>query len=573
MNTADLSEIIANLRDVGGEPAEIEAKSALGGIPQSLRQTLSAFSNTDGGIILLGIDENTGFSIVELPDPIKLRDQLMQMSRDDLTPPLRIRTDILEIEGKFVVIAEVPPVTPDLLPVYVTSRGVTGGSYLRSGDGDRLLTHAEIALLVSARSQPTYDHESVPGTTVADLNQDSLRRTLARVRANFPKLGLNDDTTILYRLGITSASAPESALTLAGLLSFGEFPQQFFPQLMVSIVSYATPQINFSATRFLDNVTARGSIPEIVDTCLHVIRRNLAVRALITERGTRVDELEFPLEAVRESIVNALLHRDYSPVTRGTQIQVELFPDRLIIRSPGGLYGGISAEDLGQRVISTSRNALLASLLSETYLPGTSELVTENRASGIPAIFAATREYGLPLPSFTATITTFTVEFSRTELFTTAVNEWITGLGYKPLSQSLKVALAMLHRANLTPAMLRNWGINQPDLTKVLRELVTSGLAVKKNTRRSIEYALNPNYQPPKFTSPKSGMTVSQSLQTQESASTTELSELTGLSRTTVLNQLHKLMAAGLVAATSPARSPKNRYRWIGVATTTTLSE
>ncbi|MEK8228528.1 ATP-binding protein [Oerskovia sp. M15] len=112
-----------------------------------------------------------------------------------------------------------------------------------------------------------------------------------------------------------------------------------------------------------------------------MLRRNLATRAVMGDTG-RTDRLEFPLEGVREALVNALMHRDYSGITRGTQVQVELFPDRLVVRSPGGLYGGIAIDQLGEEGVSSSRNTVLASLLADAYMPNDTQLVAENRSSG-----------------------------------------------------------------------------------------------------------------------------------------------------------------------------------------------
>ncbi|MFD0518158.1 ATP-binding protein [Paractinoplanes durhamensis] len=256
------------------------------------------------------------------------------------------------------------------------------------------MTEAEIALTMAARTQPAYDREVIDGTSVQDLDDEAVRRTLRRVRVGFPKLAQSDDTMVLFRLGITAGSSVDAPLTLAGLLAFGQFPQQFFPQLMVSVVVHGPD--SSSGTRFLDNQTVRGPIPEMVETTLAMLRRNLAVRAVISEHGSRVDEVEYPLEAVREAVVNALMHRDYSPVTRGTQVQIELFPDRLVVRSPGGLYGGVIVDELGEEGVSSSRNAVLSSLLADTYLPSSNELVAENRSSGIPAMLAVARRRGLP---------------------------------------------------------------------------------------------------------------------------------------------------------------------------------
>ena len=231
MSTADVAQMLAALTRTGGEPERVEAKRASGGLHQAARETLSAFANTDGGTLLLGVDQESGFTVADLDDPVKLRDGLVQMSRDDLTPPLQISTEIVEVEGRLVVVAEVPPSPADQRPVYVTTQGITG-SYLRTGDGDRRMSQAEVAMIFASRSQPLHDGEVVEGTGVADLDQDALRRTIQRVRTNSPRFGRADDTTVLCRLGITAEARDDSPLTLAGLLTFGQFPQQWFPQLM-----------------------------------------------------------------------------------------------------------------------------------------------------------------------------------------------------------------------------------------------------------------------------------------------------------------------------------------------------
>ncbi|MGW4941633.1 ATP-binding protein [Actinoplanes sp. NPDC004185] len=560
----DVLELLATLRRIGGEPTRIEAKRASGGLPKSVRETLSAFSNTDGGTLLLGVDEESGFGLVDLQDPVALRDGLVQMSRDDLTPALQISTEIVEIEGRRIVVAEVPPAPADRRPVYVTAQGITGGSYLRGGDGDRHLTESEIAMLVAARVQPLYDREPVAGSSIEDLDDDAVRRTLRRMRTGFPKLAQSDDATVRFRLGINAAASPDSPLTLAGLLAYGQFPQQFFPQLMVSVVVYGSEPSY--GTRFLDNQTVRGSIPEMVETTVSVLRRNLAVRAVISDRGGRVDEVEYPLEAVREAVVNALMHRDYSPVTRGTQVQIELFPDRLVVRSPGGLFGGVIVDELGEEGISSSRNAVLASLLADTYLPSSNELVAENRSSGIPAMLDVARRRGLPRPNFRSSISSFVVTMARSELLNPEVRHWIAGLHAQLPTPAHEIALAMLRENYLTNEMLRQWGVDRIAAGQVLRDLVDQGLAVKGGGRRYARYVLDPaasgrTAQPDLF----SGLLpdVGEALRYRGEATAGELAELTGLSRNAVLNHLRSLTKAGTAVAVGAARSPKRRYRWV----------
>lgn len=568
MSAESVREALATLRRMGGEPTRIEAKRAAGGLPKAVRETLSAFSNTDGGTILLGVDEASGFSAVELTDPSSLRDALVQMSRDDITPPLQISTEIVDVEDQRLVVAEVPPMPADRRPVYVTAQGISGGSYLRGGDGDRHMTEAEIALIVAARTQPVYDREVVDGTSVQDLDEEAWRRTLRRVRAGFPKLAQSDDATVLFRLGITAGRSADASLTLAGLLAFGQFPQQFFPQLMVSVVVHSPD--SSSGTRFLDNQTVRGPIPEMVETTLAMLRRNLAVRAVISEHGSRVDEVEYPLEAVREAVVNALMHRDYSPVTRGTQVQIELFPDRLVVRSPGGLYGGVVVDELGEEGISSSRNAVLSSLLADTYLPSSNELVAENRSSGIPAMLAVARRRGLPRPSFRSSIASFVVTMARSELLGPETRGWITQLGAHLPTQAHQLALAMLRDDYLTNEMLRQWGVDRVTAGQVLRDLVDQGLAVKEGGRRYARYVLDPAVSgrpqaPDLFStlSPPSPPDVEEALKTRGEATASELVDMTGLSRNAVLNHLRALAGNGAIEVLGAIRSPKRRYRWI----------
>lgn len=567
----DLAEILGVLRRVGGEPEGIEVKSGAGGFPTSVRESLVAFANTDGGTIIIGLDELAGFLVVPVSDLVRYRDNLVALARDAITPPLQIETDIVEVDEGRVLVANVPPARVDQKPVYVTAKGVTNGAYLRTGDGDRRMTEGEIALVYASRVQPTYDREAVEGTSTEDLDWTSLRRSLQRVRSGSAKLRVEDETMILYRLGVLAEPRSGSPLTLAGLLAFGEYPQRPFPQLMVSVVVH--PSEHDSDTRFLDNVTVRGSIPDMVAEALAVVRRNLAARAVQGEFG-RADRLEYPLESIREALVNALMHRDYSPLTRGTQVQVELHPDRLTVRSPGGLYGGLTTDDLGTEGASSSRNALLASLLSDTYLPGSEDLVAENRATGIPMMIRLARVSGLPRPAFFSTVLGFTVTMSRSELLGPAVRAWIVELGVPTPTPAHEIALAMMRGGPVTNAMLREWGADRITAGQVLRDLVNRGVAVKEGGRRYARYVLDPSYLPSARTEPLVVKTVDRPLSTTElvadslrslgDASADDLGALTGFSRPTIVAHLRRLIATGVAIADGARNSPKRRYRWVG---------
>ena len=108
-------------------------------------------------------------------------------------------------------------------------------------------------------------------------------------------------------------------------------------------------------------------------------------------------------------MTNALMHRDYSPYARGIQVQMELYSDRLEIRNPGGLYGGVRVEELGRVFTSSSRNAALAKLLEEVEMPRTGASVCENRGSGIARMAYAMQRAGKSAPEFRVTPTSVTV--------------------------------------------------------------------------------------------------------------------------------------------------------------------
>jgi ATP-dependent DNA helicase RecG len=134
--------------------------------------------------------------------------------------------------------------------------------------------------------------------------------------------------------------------------------------------------------RFLDSAAVGGPVPAMVASAVQAVLRNLRKASRVAGVG-REDLWEIGPEVIREAVVNAVMHRDYSPQARGAQIQVELFPDRLSVTSPGGLFGNVRLQTLGDSRTSSSRNARLAALLQEAGDPLTGRPVAENRGSGI----------------------------------------------------------------------------------------------------------------------------------------------------------------------------------------------
>jgi len=491
----DLKALLTELRDIGSDLTGVEVKAAASALPKSVRETLSAFSNGRGGLLVLGLAEADGFQPAPGFDPAKIRDDLASCCADDLTPPVRAEIDITRSDGAYVVVADIPPMDARDRPCYVTTRGMASGSFMRGGGGDRRLTQYEIQQLLANRGQPRDDEEIVPDAEVDDLDRDAVTLLLSRVRRNQPRAFANlPDLVALRRLQVLKLDGDGIARpTLAGLLALGNYPQQFVAQLAVSVVvvpATTMERVADGGRRFVDNRTIEGSVPVMVEQTLQALRNNMAHRSVVDGIG-RIDVPEYPVEALREAVVNALMHRDYSPLARATQVQVEMYSDRLVVRNPGGLFGTVSEEELGLDGMTSNRNSRLSRLLQDVVIPGTDRVVCENRGSGIPTMVAQLRRAGMDPPEFRSTMASFELTLRRATVLDEATVEWLGSLGQPGLTHEQRVALALMRQGHeVTNATLRRLGLERHEATTALRDLVGRGLVYSSGGRRFATYAL-----------------------------------------------------------------------------------
>lgn len=380
-----LDASIATMRKVGNDTQRCEVKEAGGGFPKSTLETLSAFSNGSGGYLILGLSEKNNFEPVDNFDPRSMQDALISAC-NAMTPAVRPETAILEVEGAPVLCAYIHEMLPRDKPCYITARGAFNGSFIRVGDGDRRLTGYEIDRLLEEHHQPRHDDEIVPEAMLEDLDGDLLDGFLKRQRELHPRvLGTKSDEDILLDLHVVRRDESDGILrpTLAGLMALGVFPQKFFPRLNVSFTAYAgTTKADYASDgrRYLDSQNIIGSIPYMVEDTLNALVRNMRMGAQMNGAFRR-DVPDYPLPAAREAIANALMHRDYSPESQGSQVQVNLYSDRLEILNPGGLYGNVTVETLGQSGVSSARNQFLSNILVTTAYPR-GGYVVENLGTG-----------------------------------------------------------------------------------------------------------------------------------------------------------------------------------------------
>ena len=411
MTMKSTKQLVKELRAAGSESTEVEVKSGLHGFPKSALETMSAFANGSGGTILFGLTDQT-FRPVKGFDAQRVHDAVSNAVRAKLTPHPAVELSVEEFEGGRVVRADVEEMPYFDKPCFVGSKGAYGGSYIRIGEGDHKLSEYEVSQLRDNRVQPGYDREPVENGNQETLNHQAVETLLDKARARTPSAFAGVEPRIaLKRLNVTTEATKRARPTLAGLLALGVYPQEFFPQLNVTFVAVpgtSLGEVDAGGVAFTDNQSFNGPIPALITASVEAVRRNSNRAAIITGEG-RTDVYDYPDVAVREAITNALMHRDYSSYARGIQVQMEMYSDRLEIRNPGGLYGGVRVEELGRVFTSSSRNAALAKLLEEVEMPRTGSSVCENRGSGIARMAFAMEQAGKAAPEFRVTPTSVTV--------------------------------------------------------------------------------------------------------------------------------------------------------------------
>lgn len=388
------TELIKLIEDIQLKKAEsnyIEVKSAQNGCPK-IFDTLSSFSNQqNGGTIIFGIDENDDYNVCGVYDAADLQKKIMEQSLQ-MEPVVRPLCTVAVIDGKTVVSAEIQEMDNFQKPCFYKGAGRLRGSYVRVADGDRLMTEYEVYSYEAFKQDIHDELRTNSRAELTDINTEEYQLYLLELKKNKPHPAKLEEKEINRLQGFVVDNKP----TVAALMLFSIYPQAYFPQLCITAVS--VPGKEMSATgsvgeRFIDNKRIEGSITQMLNDALIFVRKNMKVKTIIDpETGMRNDRTEYPVIAVRELVLNALIHRDYSIHTESAPITITMYSDRMEIENPGGLYGRMTLDNLGF-VSADTRNP---------YIAGTLEIMgeTENRYSGIPTIRSAMKSAGLPQPVF-----------------------------------------------------------------------------------------------------------------------------------------------------------------------------
>lgn len=392
MTNIDLLNLIDKVISSRSEYQYVELKAARKGCPEKFYDTLSSFSNRDdGGIIIFGIDEKNGYEECGVYDLQDIQQRITEQC-DSMFPKVRPLFSYAERNGRYFCSIEIPSIDISERPCYYSGKGRLKGSYVRVGTNDEPMTEYEIYSYEAYRKKYLDDIRTIPRVTDKSIDMDSIDNYIKLVSENKPNLSKLDKNQIAELMSITI----NDQYTLAATLLFGLYPQAYFPQLCIIATVLPTNdigQLGINGERFIDNVRIEGTIKDMLQQALLFVRKNTRTNTIIDPyTAERKDRTDYPLTAIREVLLNALVHRDYSIHTEGMPIQLQIFPSKIVVTNPGGLYGRLSLDQLGQMQADT-RNPVLATAL-ETLK------ITENRYSGIPTIRREMSEYGLPMPQF-----------------------------------------------------------------------------------------------------------------------------------------------------------------------------
>lgn len=430
--------------------------------------TLASLANSAGGHVLLGIAPRSR-EVHGVRNPDAALDTVFQAALL-VDPPLVLPMPVMmDYHGKAVLSVHIPTGLPH---VY----SVDGRYWGREGAQTNPLSARRLRQLLMVRGVVQFESRIPPGATLADLDQ-------VQVQAYLERLSLPGRETwqqVLLRRGCLAREHGELFPTYAGLLLFGCAPQQWLPSATILLARFSGPTFG---DEFIKS-EASGSLPHQLAQAEAFLHLNL--RSVVRMSGLAHSETtEYPLEAVRELLVNAVAHRDYN--LQGDTIHVHLFSNRLEIHSPGGLPGPVTLENLLEARFA--RNAVITQVLSDLGF-------VERLGYGLDRVVAAMRQVALRPPRFEELAGTFRVTlFNDLPLPGTAPLALPDLSAYQDLELNPRQKLALVYAAQHKRISSRDYQELCPDVhSETLRRdlvgLVELGVLIKIGDKRATYYIL-----------------------------------------------------------------------------------
>ncbi len=402
MDKLEITKLIEEALRFNSETASVEFKDARGGFPKDIWKTISSFSHQPGGgVIAFGFidDKQTKRIITVGVDNIAfLQESMGNLISNEMSFTVRPEYHILEINNKSILAIFIPECPDQFKPCYFKAVGMNA-AYIRDGNADRKITDEEMRKFVENSKKLKFDANRAEGVGLNDISKEKILDLLIKSGERSKRESSLDEINfeLMKNLGIVNDYDGKTVPTIAGFLIFSkDKPQkkQNFSRYLIRCVKYKGSNV---ATNIIDSVDVGGTLDEQIDSVQKFILRNIHQSASII--GTkRVEKYEYPEDAIREIVANAIIHRDYK-ITE-TYTQVNIFEDRIEIFNPGCLPPGVTIENIKDAQVS--RNETIAARLKEfDYL--------EEYGRGIDIVFSKMKEWSLLPPIFKNTANSFKV--------------------------------------------------------------------------------------------------------------------------------------------------------------------
>ena len=429
------------------EDKTLEFKRELPSSPDRFLHTVVAFANTAGGVVVIGVEDRTR-DVLGVPDVTKLEERVVSLIYDNILPRVIPNTSIHSCHNAELLAVEIPK--SSALPHHIKEEGPQEGVYVRVGSTNRKADSGLIEEMKRYYQNKPYDSLPMPQLRTEDIDFEMAAEQFAGIREL--------EQTDLESLQLVTRYQDHAVPTNAGILLFGRDRLKHFPNAWIKAGFFA----GTDKARILDIVDIKEPLVDAVEAAVAFVEKH-TVTGIEIGRVRRTTLRSLPAEVVREAIINAVVHADYSQ--QGAPIHIELYQDRLVVENPGILPFGMTVEDLRDGT-SRRRNLVVSKVFNELGL-------VEEFGTGAQRMIAACRAAGIPQPVWeetTALRLHLTLGFKR-----------VNGYEVGEADESLLLALRNSHGMS-TGELVDKLGMARQTVARRLKRLVDLGLVKSVGT-------------------------------------------------------------------------------------------
>ena len=444
----------------GGEGYNVDFKRSVPSKVKEISDEVAGFANAAGGYVLIGVDNKNQIIGAEIDNNKR---SAIQDTIGEISPALKCEIYPVDVEGKTVWVVDVP--------CGKDKPYITGGViYVREGANCQKLRSAEEIRAFFAECAKIF-YDAIPCRWF-DIDKDIEPNNLQ----TFMEMANLSDTLSLRRLFESLELLTEEGIAKnATALFFGREPERKFPHAVIRCLRFK----GLDKVHIIDDKTFGGPLYQQYLNALSWIESKLEVEYIIKGTGPRQEIWEIPLDVFKESIMNAICHRDL--YEEGGTIMVEVYDDRVEISNPGGLLPVVAA-DFGQK--SMSRNPLIFGLFTRMH-------VVEKVGSGIPRMRRLMKDSGLPDPKF-STQGIFTVTFMKRTKNNSITDDTLNDT----LNDTLKLVLDLIksHPGISANALIKETNKSVITIRRSVKTLTDAGLIEYRGSKKTGGYFINNIY-------------------------------------------------------------------------------